>query len=76
MKDSERVGIMIQLFNKTWSCFTHQFLVEGNREFTELLQMNLFALDSLFDFYKDQTFNEPLLACLFDPVVRVINTLN
>lgn len=76
MREQGKLGLMIQLFKQTWEAFEHQFKVEGNKMFTELLHMLVFQFDSLVDFYKDELFSEPLLKNIFPCLEIVIKTLN
>jgi len=61
LKDTEKLGLYIQLISETLSVLVSVFAVPGNRDFSELLHLCLFAFDSVCKFYKDQLLTEVLV---------------
>ena len=53
LKDTEKLGLYIQLISETLSVLLSVFAIPGNREFSELIHLCLFAFDSVCKFYKD-----------------------
>jgi hypothetical protein len=53
LKDTEKLGLYIQLIQETLSVAQDVFRIEGNREFSEFLHLALIAIDSVCKFYKD-----------------------
>ena len=47
LKDTEKIGLYVQLINETLDALTGSFVVAGNGNFTELIHLCLFAFDSV-----------------------------
>jgi hypothetical protein len=47
LKDTEKLGLYIQLIQEALDSFLYIFRVEENPEFSEILHLCLFALDSV-----------------------------
>ncbi len=52
LKDTEKLGLYIQLIKETTTCLLDIFKVPNNPEFTELLHLCLFGFDSVSFFEK------------------------
>lgn len=90
LKDTEKLGLYIQLIKETTACLLDIYSVPNNPEFTELLHLCLFGFDSvsifemqmahLFfqvcDFYKDQLFEEVLISPIIGLIVQFLGLLN
>jgi len=61
LKDTEKVGLYIQLIKETLQVAEFVFQIEGNREFSEFLHLCLFAFDSVCKFYKEQLLTEVIV---------------
>ena len=49
LKDTEKIGLYIQLIRETLDSMISIFRVEHNAEFSEILHLCLFAFDSVSD---------------------------
>ncbi len=47
LKDTEKLGLYIQLIQEALDSFLYIFRVEENQEFSEILHLCLFAFDSV-----------------------------
>jgi hypothetical protein len=47
LKDTEKIGLFLQLIKEAWRTATDLYVTQGNPEFTELLHLILFAFDSV-----------------------------
>lgn len=61
LKDTEKMGLYIQLIRESLSTLMAVYRVEANHEFTELIHLCLIAFDSVCEFYRDQIFEEVLI---------------
>jgi hypothetical protein len=52
LKDTEKLGLYIQLIKETTTCLLDIYKVPNNPEFTELLHLCLFGFDSVSFFEK------------------------
>ena len=76
LKDTEKVGLYIQLIREALSTLQAVFRVEGSCEFSELLHLCLFALDGVCEFYKDQLFEEALIEPIMEQMVQFLQLIN
>jgi L-lactate permease len=53
LKDTEKIGLYVQLIKETMTSLHSVFRVRENFEFTELIHLSLFAFDNVCEFYKD-----------------------
>ena len=47
LKDTEKIGLYVQLIEEALDAFLSTFRVEGNEEFTEILHLCLLSFDSV-----------------------------
>lgn len=45
LKDTEKIGLYLQLIKEAWRTVLEIYQTEGNPEFTELMHLVLFAFD-------------------------------
>ena len=76
LKDTEKIGLYIQLIKEALSTLLAVFRVEGNCEFSELLHLCLFAFDGVCEFYKDQLFEEVLIEPVMELMVQFLELIN
>jgi hypothetical protein len=50
LKDTEKIGLYIQLIKEAWKSICEIYRVPGNSEFTEMLHLILFAFDQVSRF--------------------------
>ena len=56
LKDTEKIGLYVQLIQETFDSLISIFKVEGNAEFSEILHLCLFAFDSVSDSVSFQSY--------------------
>jgi hypothetical protein len=50
-KDTEKIGLYIQLMKEAWQSMRQIYKIDDNHEFTEILHLILFAFDSVSNLY-------------------------
>ena len=53
LKDTEKMGLYIQLIRESLSALLAVYRIEANHEFTELIHLCLISFDSVCEFYRD-----------------------
>ena len=76
LKDTEKIGLYIQLIKETLMSLQTIYRVRENPEFTELLHLSLFAFDSVCEFYKDQIYEEVLIEPVIGLIVQFLSLIN
>jgi hypothetical protein len=47
LKDTEKIGLYVQLIEEALDAMLYIYRVEGNEEFTEIIQLCLFSFDGV-----------------------------
>jgi len=76
LKDTEKVGLYIQLIKETLQVAECVFQIEGNREFSEFLHLCLFAFDSVCKFYKEQLLTEVIVQPILPLAAEFLSLLS